>query len=402
MKTEFLKRLLQRTDKLDKQQVLDVLGELIEERNLLRLLFDSMVEGMVVIGPERSVNFCNETASRILGIPSGETERDLEKVFSSQELLELCRKGVDKPDTIRDHRVNVNIDGTSRILRVNILPLRNPDGKNVGALVLFMDITDQIEQQERLRHAEKLAAMTTLAAGLTHEIRNPLNSLSIHLQIIQRQIDKKLTERDEGVQKTLDLLGREVKRLNDVVELFLKAARPSQPEFRRVSLFEIITETLALLHPELERCKIDVQLIEGSRRPDIWADDRLLRQVFINLVQNASEAIDEAVAELGEDVERRITIRLDADENATMIRIQDTGAGMLQEDVKHIFEPYFTTKDAGTGLGLMVSEGIIRQHGGQMDVRSQVGVGTEFTITLPPPLKPTQLIHDDSGGTVQS
>ena len=396
MKTEFLNRLLQRTDKLDKQRLLDVLLDVVEERDLLRLLFDSMVEGMVVITPDRSVSFCNDTASRILGIPTGETNRQLDRVFSSPELLELCRKGVDASDTIRDRRVTVNIDGTDRILRVNILPLQSAEGHGVGALMLFVDVTEQTRQQERLRNAEKLAAMTTLAAGLTHEIRNPLNALSIHLQVIQRQLDKKLAERDQEIQSTLNILDREVKRLNEAVELFLRAARPSQPEFRRVALFDLITDTLALLHPELKRRKIDVQLIEGSDRPDILADDRLLRQVFINLLQNASEAIDEAIAELGEDVERRITIRMDADESATTIRIQDTGAGMLSEDVSRIFEPYFTTKDSGTGLGLMVSDGIIRQHGGRLEVHSQVGVGTEFTITLPPPQEPTRLIHDDS------
>lgn len=396
MKREFLDRLLTRTDKLDKQQVVDVLLDVIEERNLLRLLFDTMVEGMIVLKKDKTVSYVNETASRILGIPEEGRQQRLDGILSSPELLELCRVGVDSSATIRDREVTANLDGKKRTLRVNVLPLSAQKESLLGALVLFVDVTEQKLQEVRLRKAEKLAALTTLSSGITHEIRNPLNALSIHLQLLKRQLRKQIGGESEEIEKTIELLRREVKRLNEVIELFLKATRPTQPEFRRVVLTDLITDTLQLLRPDLERRRIDVQLVESRGRPVVLADERLLRQVFLNLIKNAAEAIDEAVGELGEDVERKILLDVGADETATTVHIHDTGAGMLQEDLEHVFEPYFTTKESGTGLGLMVCEGIIRQHGGELDVRSQVGVGTEFTVTLPPPQEPVRLIPDDT------
>ena len=395
MKTQFLRRLLSRTQKLNKEHVVDVLVDVVEERDLMRLLFDTMVEGMVVVTSDRSVTYVNETAAEILGIPTEAANQSLDKVFSSTELRELCKMGLDIEDAIRDREVAIEANGQDRTLRVNILPLRHHDGPSLGALVLFMDVTEQRLQEARLRRAEKLAALTTLSAGVTHEIRNPLNALGIHLQLLKRQIAKEKLEENQDIQGTIAVLEREVKRLNEVMEMFLRATRPAKPEFRRTDIIDLITQTLQLLRPELESREIDIQFIQTIKRPEILADDRLFSQVFINLIKNAAEAIDEAVAELGDRVKRQIVIQVDADDEATVIRISDSGAGMLREDMERIFEPYFTTKESGTGLGLMVSESIIRQHGGQLDVQSEVGVGTDFIITLPPPQEPTRLLESE-------
>lgn len=400
MKTEFLHKLLRRTDKLDKEHVLDVLLDVVEERNLLRALFDSIQDGVVFVSHDNTVGYINDAASRIFGVASDSANCHLDKVITSSELLKLCSDNIDSNTSFLNREIEAGINGTKRIIRVSLFPLVDKESRTLGAIILFVDITEQRLQEARLRRAEKLAALTTLSAGITHEIRNPLNALSIHLQILKRQLSKTNCANKAEMESTIGVLDREVTRLNEVIELFLKATRPTQPEFHKVRLYDLITETLQLMSPELERQKIDVQLITDAEQIEILADDRLLRQVFINLLKNAIEAIEEAVQELGEDSPRRIMFQIEADKSTTVIHLRDTGGGILQEDVQRIFEPYYTTKESGTGLGLMVTEGIIRQHGGQLDVHSQVGVGTEITITLPPPLEPTRYLKDETQETV--
>ena len=149
MKTEFLRRLLSRTEKLNKEHVVDVLLEVVEERDLMQLLFDTMLEGMVVIASDRSIAYVNETASRVLKITGEGRKLPLGKVFASSELLELCRAGIDREDTIRDREVTIDTDNGKRILMVNVLPLRNPQGRSQGVMMLFMDITEQRLQEAR-------------------------------------------------------------------------------------------------------------------------------------------------------------------------------------------------------------------------------------------------------------
>lgn len=384
MKGGFLKRLLDRAEKIDKEQIVDYMKEIAQERDLLVLIFESMIEGMLVIDVDETVVYINQSARDILTLGDGPTIPDLPlvRVVDNPQVLKICRDGMKTDTAILTRECQLEVDGKERFLQVNIIPLANKN-KRVGILILFIDVTDQKEQEKKLRETEKLAALTTLTAGMSHEIRNPLNSLSIHLQLLKRQLKKKGID-DPDTEETLSIFSNEIKRLNGVIESFLSAVRPSQPHHRIISLYSLTTDTLKLMEPEFLESKIDVSLHEEGDWPLIKADEAQMKQAMINILRNAIEAIQESKQEEEEpDKNYEIVITMVRNKDEVNLVFADTGHGIDPKNLPHIFEPYFTTKAKGTGLGLMLVERIIREHNGSISAHSQIGKGTEIVISLP-------------------
>ncbi|MGC9329337.1 MAG: histidine kinase dimerization/phospho-acceptor domain-containing protein, partial [Candidatus Hinthialibacter sp.] len=230
MKHGFLRRILARADKIDKEQIVDYMREIAQERDLLVLIFESMIEGMIVVDVDENVVYINQSARSILGLGDGPTVPDLplKRVLDSPNLIQLCRECMKSGEPVLSRDFHLSLPEGERFLLINTIPLES-SRQNLGSLFLFMDVTEQTEQERKLREAEKLAALTTLTAGMSHEIRNPLNSLSIHLQLLKRKL-KKQGAVDDSTNETLGVLANEIKRLNGVIETFLAAVRPSKPE----------------------------------------------------------------------------------------------------------------------------------------------------------------------------
>ncbi|MGZ5425048.1 MAG: two-component system sensor histidine kinase NtrB, partial [Candidatus Aminicenantales bacterium] len=249
-------------------------------------------------------------------------------------------------------------------------PLLDNTLKPYGTIIVFEDITDKIRLQQQLLTSEKLASIGLLSAGVAHEINTPLTGISSYVQMLQ----KKLT--DTHYAQILGKVEAQTDRVAKIVKNLLTFARsPSDAAFQRVDLKQSLEEILSLIDYKLKNMNIRL-VLELAAVPPIYAQGERLQQVFINIILNALDAMPGG-GELG--------IRLSLEGGAEVVRISDTGTGIKPEHRSRIFDPFFTTKGVGkgTGLGLSISYAIVKEHDGRIDVQSEVGRGSTFSITLP-------------------
>lgn len=241
--------------------------------------------------------------------------------------------------------------------------------------MIMADITEEkLSTEERIEN-ERLSSIFDLAAGVAHELGNPLNSIHIHLQLMQRQLDKEQNSAlAEKMQRSLEVCSQEVKRLDDIISHFLNAIRPQQPDLQEVALLDVLGEVLTVLGEQLSDLKIRVDLHMDEQPPPVMADRNQIKQVFFNVVKNAMEAMDSGGC---------LLIGTHTDDEFVTLSFADTGVGIAQEDLSKIFQPYYTSKRGGHGLGMMVCQRIMREHGGLMGIDSREGQGTTVTLQFP-------------------
>jgi signal transduction histidine kinase len=274
--------------------------------------------------------------------------------------------------------------------------------------VYIEDITEKRSREAQLRRAENLASLTTLAAGVAHEIKNPLGSLSIHIQLIQKAMDahKEIyyearsehgqseasgangDEEDSRqyfsrLDKYIGVVNEEIDRLNRIVVDFLFAVRPMNMDFREGNINSLIEELSDFVRYELEESNINCVLELEKDLPRTGFDERYMKQALLNLIKNAQAAMENGGT---------LTIKTEFKDGQIDILVMDTGSGISDANLSKIFEPYFTTKETGSGLGLTLVFKIIREHRGEITVKSKEGQGTRFKITLPIPQKERRLI----------
>ena len=269
----------------------------------------------------------------------------------------------------------------ARYLNFYIAPLARQDhgkpdsGQLVGFVIILRDNTSSRERQMKEIKSEKIEAVKSLAAGVAHEIGNPLNSLNIHLQLIERKV-KKQVEAPLATEllASLEIARNEIKRLDFIVEKFLNAVRPSRPNPQTTNLNELINEALNFIGPEVADRRIAVTLELKEELPLLHVDQDQLKQVFYNLIRNSCQAMGSS----GE-----LTIRSGCTDENVFIIFADNGPGIPADQVSRVFEPYYTTKKTGSGLGLLIVHRIIHDHGGEVEFKSREGIGTEVGVFLP-------------------
>jgi two-component system, sporulation sensor kinase E len=246
--------------------------------------------------------------------------------------------------------------------------------ERVGHAVILRDITESRRSAQQTLESERLNALTLLAAGVAHEIGNPLNSLNIHLQLI----DRKLRDQDPALrtelQESVEVARAEIARLDSIITQFLRAIRPTKPQLRPESVNTIVDESVRFFAPEIQDRDIVVEQELRSDLPLLQLDRDQIKQAFYNVIKNSLEAM-----------KRRgiLHIRTDLDSTHVLISFTDTGGGISAENLSRVFEPYFTTKLTGTGLGLLIVRRIVREHGGELSIQSNEGKGVILTIRLP-------------------
>ena len=283
----------------------------------------------------------------------------------------------------------VSQDDRARIISVSIQSFVQ-DKHFAGFIIRLDDVTEIRSQEVLIRRMENLTSLTSLAASVAHEIKNPLGSISIHIQLIQKAISKArekdgLIPDEKFVERYLGIVNEEIDRLNKIIVDFLFAARPISMEVETVNLNKNIEKYIEFIKPEFEKRKIQVIVNLEKNIPDLLLDSKLLKQIFINLVQNSLAAMEEG---------GQINISTIMKNDTVLLCFADSGIGMDKETLNRIFEPYYTTKVTGTGLGLTMVYKIIKEFGGNIDVKSEVGKGTIFTISLPIPQKKTHLLSE--------
>lgn len=269
-------------------------------------------------------------------------------------------------------------DNANRELTLNlaIAPLVSKDMQEIGRLIIFDDITDRADLERRLVQADKLSSIGLLAAGVAHEVNTPLAVISTYAQMLAKQVSD-----DEQKAKLLDKIAKQTFRASEIVNSLLNFSRTSPSDFGDVQLNRIVEETVSLVRHQLEKAHIEVALDLQEQLPSIKGNAGKLQQVFLNLVLNARDAMDGG---------GRLTIRTRSDGGCARVEVSDTGQGIAPENLPRIYDPFFTTKVGrkGTGLGLSVTYGIVQEHGGSIEVASEVGQGTTFQLEFPLARKP--------------
>ena len=264
-------------------------------------------------------------------------------------------------------------------LNIAAAPLISREGERIGRLIILDDVTDRAELERRLMQADKLSSIGLLAAGVAHEVNTPLAVISTYAQMLAKQISG-----DEQKAPLLEKIARQTFRASEIVNSLLNFSRTSPTQFVPVDLNKVLRETLTLVEHQFVKSSIQVDLKLDESITLIKGSPGKLQQVFLNLFLNARDAIESGGASGGTSG-GMLTIETGLWNGAVRASVRDTGTGIAPENLARIFDPFFTTKGAvkGTGLGLSVSYGIVREHGGDIEVQSQLGKGTQFLLTFP-------------------
>ncbi len=388
---KFIERALDRLPKLDEEQIRSLIKRLGGENDLLRVVLDSMTDGLVVLGDEHDIMLFNKAAERLLPFgPEDLLEKKLWKVLSDDEIAEFFEESLKRQDRVYDKQFTLDTGGGIRILSCSIMPLVE-SGKALGNLVHIEDVTEKRSKEARLRRAESLASLTTLTAGVAHEIKNPLGSIGIHIQLIQKAIEAKARLDKKSISRYLEIVMEEVERLNRIVVDFLFAVRPMNAELERRSLNILVHDIIEFTLFELKDAGIEVEERYADSLPDLDLDEKYIKQALLNIIKNAIAAMPGGGS---------LQVSTKRDGNAVLLRIKDTGVGIEEENIAKIFEPYYTTKEFGSGLGLTVVYKIVKEHGGEISLTSKEGEGTIFTLSFPIPENERKLIEWEEDLTV--
>jgi two-component system sensor histidine kinase PilS (NtrC family) len=344
------------------------LGESRERLSLLKNLHENILQslesGVITLDLDGRIISVNRTALKILGIPS--EDYVLGKDISS------CLIGITSVEELisrkREEFFYITPEGKGIVLGFSCSILKDSQDNKIGYIVIFQDLTDIREMEQRLRDSEKMALLGQLAAGLAHEIRNPLSAIGGSIEILGQEVNP-----SEENLRLLGIVNREIERLNLLVEDFLFLAKPFGGEIDLVDLALIIDETVSSYLRIKGRSEVEIT-VNTEKNLLVRADSYRLKQVFWNLLVNAGEAMQNG---------GRILIESVSDDSSVVIRVSDSGCGIDSEVIPRIFEPFFSTKSIGTGLGLTIVKKIVEGYNGKIEVTSAKGKGTTFTMTLP-------------------
>jgi len=353
------------------QKLKDEIEHLRKQLAWYKTFFDHTSDAVFIVQPDTwSVLDANEQAAIMVGINHhelvGESLPQFRRVFNA-----LSKSST--PSVLSELTFSAP-EGESRMVEVNAGFIEFGGQKVIIASA--RDVTEQRELSEKMVQADKLALLGKLTAGVAHEIRNPLAAINMNLQVLQRKISVHAPEMF-NVQTAL----QGVERLGNIVEATLNFSRPSIAAMMPENINVLVRSSLKMVQTNLNRKIIDIQLHLDDTIPLVEVDSKQMQQVFINLFANASDAIKaKGSIEISTFVEKG---NKTGESNFAVVAIKDSGIGITKEDMNQIFNPFFTRKPDGTGLGLPITQQIIHQHGGNINVESEVGIGTCFSVKLP-------------------
>jgi two-component system, sporulation sensor kinase E len=404
MKAGFLEKLIERLGRIGPEEVQNYFLRLAQEKGFLETVFNAIHEGIIVTDSKGRVTYLNNAACKLFGLEAtdaigkrldervrgldwrsltqgvGPLSRDMEIFYPENRFINFYivplmiehREAVDVTTPVRGvreetgHRPSAGYGEASG-------PVTSVAGQ-VGHVMILRDITESRRTAQQAIESERLNALTLLAAGVAHEIGNPLNSLHIHLQLMERKAQELDHNAKAELQQSIEVARSEVRRLDSIVTQFLRAIRPSQPRLHPENVNAIVEEAVRFFTPEIQDRDMVVEQELRADLPLLQLDRGQMKQAFYNVIKNSLEAMKR---------HGTLRIRTDLDDTHVIVSFVDTGGGMSAENLSRVFEPYFTTKPSGTGLGLLIVRRIVREHGGELSIESTQGKGLTLTIRLP-------------------
>ena len=376
-KNSSLDRVLGRLDTLDSVNLANLVQRLARERGVFEEIFNTLQEGILVVRDDGAIEYANSAAQRLIGLGGDELAgqtlwRLVPGLHTSLGAALDGEAGGAAPVVAREFELTYP---EPRMVRLYMVPFRTAGATPARRFaVILTDVTKEKQSTEARIEDERTSSILLLAAGVAHELGNPLNSLTIHLQLMERKLNKlKATKDAESLAESVRVCRGEVTRLDGIITNFLEAIRPRPPDLAETDLTEVLTEVLRFQHRELADRGIAVEA-ETHELPHVLADRNQLKQVFFNVTKNAMEAMRPG---------GKLKIKSRADDDSVFLLIADSGNGIKSEELVRLFQPYHTTKSGGHGLGLMIAQRIMRDHGGQIGLESKEGVGTIVTLQFP-------------------
>ncbi|MBI4358571.1 MAG: PAS domain-containing protein [Candidatus Omnitrophica bacterium] len=369
---EFLQRVARRMDRIDRKSLEGYVLELANEAQFLKHLLDQIPEGIVVLTFNQEVIFVNRRGIQLFNVQEPLAGKEtLEKLIPDAPLVALVSDALKEKRELFQKEFEILLPRPMS-LRLNLFYERKQKPP-VAILTVASMTQSEMNMRERFK-LENWETMLGLAAGIAHEIGNPLNSLTIHLKLLAKILQKLPAQERKNIHNSIKIMEDETARLDRIVRNFLGATRRKPVRFELTQLNDLLLKTISFLKPELKKAKIRVLEELDKHMPVFLLDPERIQQVFLNIIKNAIHAMPHGGT---------LKIQTEAGEKLCAIHFMDTGVGIASDKISRIFDAYYTTKEEGSGLGLMIVYQIIREHGGRIEVSSKPKGGTTFSIILP-------------------
>lgn len=404
---EFQKRVSQKLEKLSNAQIQQLMSELTGKNEMFNSIFQSLPTGLIVVDEKFDLIKINKAAERYLPFSmhpeESKSDQPVWTLIADEEIARFLKDSYDNKKTnIRNEYTVSTSGGSIRFVEIYITPFvqtskEHSKNAKIGSIIRILDVTDKKNQEILLHRMETLAGLTNIAASVAHEIKNPLGAISIHIQLIQKALKKKrdgdgLLPDPKFAENYLEIINQEIDRLNKIVVDFLMAVRPIDANLELVNPDKLLSDFINFFEPEFNERSIDIEVSLCKDDTRLLIDRKLFREVIVNLAQNAMSAIDMKYEKDPEARKGCIKISSKIENDNYFLYFADDGVGMDETTVARVFEPYFTTKANGTGLGMAMSYKIIKEFSGDIRINSVLGKGTEFMICIPVPQTDKKLI----------